>query len=113
MGLNFLRANFVPPPLDSLAQLPTAAQRSLVAHVSRHLKAFGASVGSFLLPDSGRRSPQLVARLSELSAFLSSTPGLASDMCADFSGHPVATRNDALPALEPYRSLDVSRPLPV
>ena len=109
MGLNFLHANFVPPPLDSLSQSPTAAQQRLVAHVSRHLKAFGASVGAFVLPDAGRRNPQLIARLSELSAFLSSMPGLAGDAYADLSGAPVATRNDIAPALEPYRSLDVSR----
>ena len=77
--------------------------------MSRHLKAFGASVGTFLLPDAGRRNPQLVARLSELSAFLSSMPGLDGDAYADLSGLAVATHNQALPALEPYRSLDVSR----
>ena len=97
------------PPLDALTQPPTAAQRSLVAHVSRHLKAFGASVGTFLLPDAGRRNPQLVARLSELSTFLASTPGLDGDMYSALSGLSVATRNDAAPSLEPYRSLDVSR----
>ena len=109
MGLNFLHANFVPPPLDSLALPPTAAQRSLVAHVSRHLKAFGASVGTFMLPDAGRRNPQLIARLSELSAFLASTPGLDGDMYADLSGQPVDMHNEAAPAFEPYRALDVSR----
>ena len=109
MGLNFLHANFVPPPLDSLTQSPSAAQRSLVAHLSRHLKAFGASVGTFLLFDAGRRNPQLVARLSELSAFFSSTPGVAGDSYADLSGVAVDMRNEVQPALEPYRSLDASR----
>ena len=58
---------------------------------------------TFLIPDAGRRNPQLVARLSELSAFLASVPGLAGDIYADHSGLQVAARNDAAPALEPYR----------
>ena len=62
-----------------------------------------------MLPDAGRRNPQLIARLSELSTFLASTPGLDGDMYADLSGQPVDMRNEAAPALEPYRALDVSR----
>ena len=64
MGLGSLYANFVPPPLDFLAQSPTAAQRSLAAHVSRHLKAFGASVGFLMLA-----AIPISSCLSELSAF--------------------------------------------
>ena len=58
VALNFLRSNFVPIPLSVLQRPLNAAQRSLVAHAGRHLEAFGASVGEFLLADSGRRNPQ-------------------------------------------------------
>ena len=44
VALNFLCASFVPIPLSVLQRPHNAAQRSLVVHVSCHLKAFGASV---------------------------------------------------------------------
>ena len=66
MALNFLYADLVP-------------QLRLVARVGRHLKAFGASVGEFALVDSGRRNPQLIARLSELCSFVAATPAATRD----------------------------------
>ena len=109
MALNYLHANFVPIPAPALQRHPTAAQRCLVAHVGRHLKAFGASVEDFVLADSGRRNPQLIARLSELSAFLTASQVVGGDTYADASGTVVPPRNDVLPSLEPYRTLDVAR----
>ena len=109
MALNYLHSNFVSIPLSVLQRPPNAAQRSLVAHVGRHLKAFGASVGEFALADSGRRNPQLVARLNELTAFLAASSAATGDAYADRSGTVVPTHNDAFPGLEPFRSLDVSR----
>ena len=79
MALNFLHSNFVPIPLSVLQRPPNAAQRSLVAHVGRHLKAFGASVGEFVLSDSDRRNPQLIARLSELTTFLAASSTATGD----------------------------------
>ena len=109
MGLNFLYADCVPIPLVALQRPPNAAQQRLVAHVGRHLKAFGASVSEFALSDSGRRNPQLIARLSELMAFLSASSANTGDAYADFSGTAVPTDNDAFPGLEPFGSLNVSR----
>ena len=112
MALNFLHSDFVPIPLSVLQRPLNAAQRSLVAHVSRHLKAFGASVGEFVLSDSGRRNPQLLARLSELSRFLSlasASTGATGDTYADRSGTVVPMHNDAHPGLDPFKALDVSR----
>ena len=109
MALNFLHSDFVPIPLSVLQRPLNAAQRSLVAHVSRHLKAFGASVGEFVLSDSGRRNPQLLARLSELSRFLSLASASTGDTYADRSGTVVPMHNDAHPGLDPFKALDVSR----
>ncbi|CAE7264088.1 unnamed protein product [Symbiodinium sp. CCMP2592] len=109
MALNFLHSNFVPIPLSALQRPHNAAQRSLVAHVGRHLKAFGASVGEFSLSDSGRRNPQLIARLSELLAFLSASSAATGDAYADLSGTAVPMHNELRPGLDPFKSLDVSR----
>ena len=109
MALNFLHADFVPIPLSGLQRPLNAAQRSLVAHIGRHLKAFGASVGVFCLSDSGRRNPQLLARLSELTSFLSTASASTGDSYADRSGTVVPMHNDAHPGLDPFKSLDVSR----
>ncbi|OLP79636.1 hypothetical protein AK812_SmicGene40049 [Symbiodinium microadriaticum] len=109
MALNFLHSNFVPIPFAALQRPLNAAQRSLVAHRSRHLKAFGASVGEFPLSDSGRRNPQLIARLSELMSFLSAASAATGDTYADRSGTVVPMQNDAFPGLDPFKSLDVSR----
>ncbi|OLP84103.1 hypothetical protein AK812_SmicGene35057 [Symbiodinium microadriaticum] len=108
MALNFLHANFVPIPLPLIQRPMNVAQRSLVAHVGRHLKAFGASVGEFVLAGSGRRNPQLIARLSELMSFLAASAA-TGDSYADRSGTVVPTHNEAHPGLDPFRSLDVSR----
>ena len=109
MALNFLHADFVPIPLSALQRPMNVAQRRLVAHVGRHLKAFGASVGEFALADSGRRNPQLIARLSELTAFLSANQAVSGDAYADVSGTAVPTHNEVHPGLDPFRSLTVSR----
>ena len=109
VALNFLHANFVPIPLPQLQRPPTRAQRRLIDHVGRHLKAFGASVGDCTLPDSGRRNPQLIARLRELSARVTQLAPSGFDRYSLLTGHSVPVDNSAQPALEPYRSLDVAR----
>ncbi|CAE7469278.1 unnamed protein product [Symbiodinium natans] len=109
MALNFLHSNFVPIPPAALQRPCNAAQRSLVARLGRLLKAFGASVGEFVLSDSGRRNPQLIARLSELTTFLATSAVATGDAYAAQSGTAVPMHNDAFQGLDPFRSLDVSR----
>ncbi|CAE7527751.1 unnamed protein product [Symbiodinium sp. CCMP2592] len=109
MALNFLHSNFVPIPLSVLQRPLNAAQRSLVAHLGRHLKAFGASAGEFVLADSGRRNPQLIARLSELTSFLAASAAATGDPYADRSGTVVPMHNEAHAGLDPFRSLNTSR----
>ena len=89
MALNFLHANFVPIPLPLLQRPPTRAQLRLIDHVGRHLKAFGASVGDSSLPDAGRRNPQLIARLRELSARVTQLAPSGFDRYSMLAGHAV------------------------
>ena len=60
---------------------------------------------------AGRRSPQLVARLSELSDALTSAGIKQSPYDRVFEGFnaEVPVDNSVLPELEPYRSLDFNR----
>ena len=58
---------------------------------------------------AGRRNPRSIARFSELSAFLSSSRSFSGDAYTDLSGTAVPVHNEADPALEPYKKLDVSR----
>ena len=64
---------------------------------------------------SGRRSPQLIARLCELSDALTSAGVRGSPYDHTFEGRPdsVPVDNSAMPELEPYRSLDFERLLVV
>ena len=109
MALNFLHANFAPILLPLLQRPPARAQLRLIDHVGRHLKAFGASVGDCTLPDTGRRNPQLVACLRELSARVTQLAPSGFDRYSMLAGHTVPVDNSAQPALEPHRSLDVAR----
>ena len=61
------------------------------------------------LPNAGRRNPQLVTCLSEVSAFLTACPAVSGDAYADMLGTIVPPDNEASPTLETYHSLQVSR----
>ena len=106
MALNFLHNDFVPIPLALLQRPPTQVQVRLTSSVGRLLKAFGASVGEELLVSTGRRNPQLVARLSELISLLTT---ISPKGCDAREGEKVPTDPSVLPELEPYRPLCASR----
>ena len=63
----------------------------------------------FVVSLAGRRSPQLVARLCELSDAVTSLGVRSSPYDHTFEGRPVSMDNTVLPELEPYRSLDHQR----
>ena len=61
------------------------------------------------LPKAGRKFPQLTARLSELSEYLTRLGPSANPYEKKFSGYEVPTDNTAMPELSPYRDLDPAR----
>ena len=61
------------------------------------------------LPKAGRKFPQLTARLSELSGYLTRLGPSANPYEKKFSGYDVPTDNTAMPELSPYRDLDPGR----
>lgn len=61
------------------------------------------------LPKAGRKFPQLIARLSELSECLTRIGPSANPYEKQFSGCEVPADNSVLPELSPYRDLDPDR----
>lgn len=61
------------------------------------------------LPKAGRKFPQLIARLSELSECLTRIGPSANPYERQFSGCDVPADNSVLPELSPYRDLDPDR----
>ncbi|CAE7745584.1 unnamed protein product, partial [Symbiodinium necroappetens] len=103
------RAPAATPAADDVQAPPAKPRRAPKYPRKPKPEAFGASANEFALPDSGRRNPQLIARLSEPVAFLTAASANTGDAYADLSGTAVPTHNDAFPGLEPFSSLNVSR----
>ena len=61
------------------------------------------------LPKAGRRFPQLIARISELSDCLTRIGPSSNPYEKSFDGCPVPTDNTVMPELSPYRDLEPSR----
>lgn len=58
---------------------------------------------------AGRRFPQLLARLGELSELITTTGITSQPYTKDYEGLEVKKRADLLPGLDPYRNADASR----
>ena len=61
------------------------------------------------LPKAGRKFPQLIARISELSDSLTRIGPSSNPYEKSFDGCPVPTDNTVMPELSPYRDLDPGR----
>ena len=109
LALNFWWSGgkFVDPNL--LRRVPSSSQKAVIRRVADLLQVDGPMV-EVPLTSVGRRVPQLVARLSELSEMLTSS-GLQFDpYTRAFEGRKeVPLRNEVMEELEPYRNLDAER----
>ena len=96
--------------LDLLRRSPSVSQRRIIRRAVDFMHVDGPK-SPFDVSLAGRRSPQLIARLTELSAALTSAGVKSSPYDRTFDGvDPVVpVDNSLMPELEPYRSLDFER----
>ena len=96
------------PRSELLGREPSPVHLKLYARLRSWIKSECRPL-SFPVAKAGRRFPQLVARLSELSLMVTKG-GLAGDPYSrDFQGLTVEKDDTAVEELRPYRSLDPSR----
>ena len=93
---------------ELLLRKPSRQHHSLYKRIRLLIRSdWPAEVSS--LPKAGRRFPQLVARLSELSDCLTQLGPSSNPYDKSFNGSPVPPDNTRFPELSPYRDLDPSR----
>lgn len=108
MALNYWHFGGTMPSSELLGREPSPVHTKLYARLRSWLKSECRS-STFVVAKAGRRFPQLVARLCELSAVVTKH-GIAGDPYSrDFPGVEIEKDDDAQEELRPYRSLDPSR----
>ena len=108
MALNFWWCGNSSISLELLRRVPSPSQSRILRRLSNLVLADGPSE-SFEVVRSGRRFPQLLARLSELSDALTKMGAGAGPYAKIYPGHSVPMDNEQYPELEPYKSLNASR----
>lgn len=108
MALNFWWGGGRFFPKDQLERTPSSLHRSMFRRWRSLLLADGPR-GVFEIASSGRRFPQLGARINELSDVLTKLGAAGGPYGHAFPGHDVPMNVASAEGLEPYRSLDVDR----
>ena len=109
MALNYWHGGLKAfPNLSLLARCPSRAHVAIYRRLKSIIAADGLGSGSFEMLVSGRKFPQLVARLGELSDQLTML-GAAGPYGHMYPGCPVPMNNETIPQLQPYRDLNASR----
>ena len=109
MALNFWYGGGVSCEKELLRREPNyPAHRRLYSRLRSFIKADGLLL-KFDMLRAGRRHPELVARLSELTSLLVKLGCSTSPYDKAYVGYEVSADNSVLPELEPYRDLDPSR----
>ena len=96
------------PPLESLKRSSSSLHHTIYKRV-RALIRSEVGVTITKLSDSGRRFPNLVARVAELSDVLTIWGPSSSPYDKMFGGYQVPVDNSVIEELSPYRSLDADR----
>ena len=91
-----------------MGRLPSSTHRRIFAKLRATLRSEW-STETFEVSRAGRRFPQLGARLSELSQFVTAKGLSGAPYSRAFQGCEVPTDDTVMPELEPYRDLDPSR----
>ena len=95
---------------DLLRRVPSSPQLLIIERIKNFMQADGFQIPVPVV-SAGRRFPQLIARLSELSSALTNLGPQSSPYSHVFEGKPkvVEQNNEVRDDLQPYRSLDASR----
>ena len=95
---------------DLLRRVPSSSQKAIVQRIVDFLQVDGPMIPQPVVA-SGRRFPQLIARLSELSSALTSVGAQGGPYSHVFEGcrQEVKVDNTVAEELVPYRSLQASR----
>ena len=117
MALNFLHADFRHLPVESLALRPNPCQAAILLRLKGSMKVFGSSAANFVVPESGRRSMNLIALLADLSDVVTweGLSGGAYNRCFPGAGGGNAEKlavpfdKSRAEELTPYRPLDPDR----
>ena len=107
-ALNYWYFGGPPPDMSHLGRAPNTAHRRIYKRVESFIRSdFG--MPSFRVAAAGRRFPQLVARLCELSESMTRL-GLGGDTYTkSFAGAEDGFDADKIPELKPYRDLQADR----
>ena len=108
MALNFWWAGSSFISLELLGRVPSPSQRGILKRLSSMLLADG-PLETFQALRSGRRFPELVARLTDLSCVLTKLGVGSGPYEKIYPGHDVPMDNTQFMELEPYKALDASR----
>jgi hypothetical protein len=92
----------------SLTRIPSPAQRTIYGRICDLLQVDGPQ-DVFCVAEAGRKFPQLIARLGELSDAVTSLGVRSSTYDRTFEGFEVPADNKDHDQLDPYRNLDSSR----
>ena len=108
MALNFWHSGGSFPEDHQLQRSPNKLHQTLYKRLRALLRSDG-PVFAFEATKAGRRFPELVARLGELSDVLTKNGCSASPYEKSFPGVEVPKDDTAMPELQPYRDLNPDR----
>ena len=107
-ALNFWHSGGKVCDEDSFRRVPNASHRRLYQKVRDLIKSDGPAT-SFSLPKAGRRFPELVCRLDELSVFLTAIGVSSNPYEKSFAGVEVPKDDSTMPELQPFSDLNPDR----
>ena len=108
MALNFWHSGGSFPDDHQLQRSPNRLHQTLYKRIRALLRSDGPAF-AFEATKAGRRFPELVARLGELSEVLTKNGCSASPYEKSFVGVEVPKDDTTMPELQPYRDLNPSR----
>ena len=107
-ALNFWHSGGKVCDEDIFWRVPNASHRRLYQKVRDLIKSDGPAT-SFSLPKAGRRFPELVSRLDELSVFLTAIGVSSNPYEKSFAGAEIPKDDSAMPELQPFSDLNPDR----